>query len=227
MVSSESLNVMTNQQLNADQLLEQIPENLREDIAQVWNDISESVDSKLPILSDVQLSELFTVLASSKFISQQFQRKPELLGELIESGELDRPYVRDELSQKLSTLFSVIDNEDELSKGIRLFRQREMVRLGWRDLTGKAPLKEVVETLSELAEAAVSQGLEKLYKWHCEHWGTPFDSNGEPQNLVVLGMGKLGAWELNFSSDIDLIFTYPEEGETEGGKRQTTHQQFL
>lgn len=218
---------MTSQQHVTNQLLDQIPEILRDGVAQVWRDLEESAENDLPIQNDNQLAELFTVLASSKFISQQFQRKPELFSELVASGDLDRPYARGELNQRLTALIADIDNEDELAKLIRLFRQREMVRLGWRDLTGKAPLKEVVETLSELAEAAVSQGLERLYQWHCEQWGTPFDSNGKPQRLVVLGMGKLGAWELNFSSDIDLIFTYPEEGETEGGKRQTTHQQFF
>ncbi|NOR51766.1 MAG: bifunctional [glutamate--ammonia ligase]-adenylyl-L-tyrosine phosphorylase/[glutamate--ammonia-ligase] adenylyltransferase [Gammaproteobacteria bacterium] len=200
---------------------------MRDGVAQVWEDLSKTTDCENLLQNSSQLSELFTVLASSKFISQQFQRKSRLLGELIESGDLERPYLRDELSQRLAKMISEIEDEETLAREIRIFRQREMVRLGWRDLTGKAPLKEVVETLSELAEAAVSQGLERLYQWHCEQWGTPLDSSGQPQRLVVLGMGKLGAWELNFSSDIDLIFTYPEEGETVGGKRQITHQQFF
>ncbi len=218
---------MTRRHLATHRLLEQLPELLRDDVMQVWQDLGEATENGIPIQSDAQLSELFSVIASSKFISQQLQRKSDLLGELIESGDLERPYLRDELSQRLTKLIAAIEDEDELAREIRLFRQREMVRLGWRDLTAKAHLKEVVETLSELAEAVVSQGLEKLYQWHCEQWGTPLDSHGKAQRLVVLAMGKLGAWELNFSSDIDLIFTYPEEGETEGGKSQTTHQQFF
>jgi len=218
---------MTTQQLTMPQFIEELPEILQSGISQVWGELCESADADKLLQSDSQQSELFRVLASSKFISQQLQRKPHLLGELIESGDLERPYLREELSQRFATAISAVGDETELAREIRLFRQREMVRLGWRDLTGKAPLNEVVETLSELAEAAVSQGLEKLYQWHCEQWGTPLDSNGNPQRLVVLGMGKLGAWELNFSSDIDLIFTFPEDGETEGGKRQTTHQQFF
>ena len=209
------------------QTLERIPEILREGVSQTWESLCDVSDTDAPFLSDASLSELFTVLASSQFIAQQLQRKPYLLGELIESGDLDRPYASNDLSQRLATMIAEIEDEVELAKVIRIFRQREMVRLGWRDLTGKAPLKEVVETLSELAEATVSMGLEKLYQWHCTQWGTPLNSNGQPQRLVVLAMGKLGAWELNFSSDIDLIFTYPEDGETSGGKRQTTHQQFF
>ena len=218
---------MTSQQLSTTQLLEQLPEILRDGVAQAWGDLCATAGSDNPLQNSSQLLELFTVLASSKFISQQFQRKPHLLNELIASGDLDRPYPRDELSQRLAVVIDAAEDEASLAKAIRIFRQREMVRLGWRDLTGKASLKEVVETLSELAEAAVSQGLTKLYQWHCEQWGTPLGSDGNPQQLVVLGMGKLGAWELNFSSDIDLIFTYPEDGETEGGKRQITHQQFF
>ncbi|MCW8983307.1 MAG: bifunctional glutamine synthetase adenylyltransferase/deadenyltransferase, partial [Gammaproteobacteria bacterium] len=218
---------MSDQPFSLPESIEQLPEILREGVSQTWNHLCEAACSDEPVQSGSRLSELIAVLASSKFISQQFQRKPDLLSELIESGDLDRPYLRDELTQRLSTSIAEVIDEAELGKVIRIFRQREMVRLGWRDLTGKAPLKEVVETLSELAEAAVSLGLEKLYQWHCEQWGTPLDGSGKPQRLVVLGMGKLGAWELNFSSDIDLIFTFPEDGETEGGKRQTTHQQFF
>ena len=224
--------VMTIQPLSNTRPLEQLPSVLRERVAQVWHDLCDRAGSDNLLPCGSQLSELFTVLASSKFISQQFQRKPHLLNDLIASGDLDRPYARGELSQRLAIVINAAEDEATLAKTIRIFRQREMVRLGWRDLTGKAPLKEVVETLSELAEAAVSQGLEKLYRWHCEQWGTPLDNSGSPQQLVVLGMGKLGAWELNFSSDIDLIFTYPEDGQLEygrsqGGKRQITHQQFF
>ncbi|MCW8826940.1 MAG: bifunctional [glutamate--ammonia ligase]-adenylyl-L-tyrosine phosphorylase/[glutamate--ammonia-ligase] adenylyltransferase, partial [Gammaproteobacteria bacterium] len=218
---------MSDQPFSLPESIEQLPEILREGVSQTWKHLCEAACSDEPVQSGSRLSELIAVLASSKFISQQFQRKPDLLNELIESGDLDRPYARDELTQRLTESIVDVADEAELGKVIRIFRQREMVRLGWRDLTGKAPLKEVVETLSELAEAAVSLGLEKLYQWHCDMWGTPLDSSGKPQRLVVLGMGKLGAWELNFSSDIDLIFTFPEDGETEGGKRQTTHQQFF
>lgn len=213
--------------LPTSQELDCLPYRLRDDVLQTWENIEESTGFDTLLQDDAYRSELLTVLASSQFIAQQFQRKPDLLSELIESGDLHRSYTRDELSQKLTSAIAEVVDEAELARVIRIFRQREMVRLGWRDLTGKAPLKEVVETLSELAEAVVSQGLERLYQWHCEQWGTPLDSAGNPQRLVVLAMGKLGAWELNFSSDIDLIFTFPEDGEIEGSKRHTTHQQFF
>lgn len=66
-----------------------------------------------------------------------------------------------------------------------------------------------------------------LYKEMCAQYGTPMDKAGNPQPLLILGMGKLGGRELNFSSDIDLIFTFPEHGETLGGRRSLDNQQFF
>ncbi len=102
-----------------------------------------------------------------------------------------------------------------------------MVRIAWRDLAGRAPLTEVLADLSALAEACVDLALEQLYLLMCEQFGTPLGEGGEAQRLVVLGMGKLGGGELNFSSDIDLIFAYPEEGETQGGRRPLSNQEFF
>jgi [glutamine synthetase] adenylyltransferase / [glutamine synthetase]-adenylyl-L-tyrosine phosphorylase len=91
-----------------------------------------------------------------------------------------------------------------------------MVRIAWRDLSGLSNLSETMNDLTSFAEAVVSQSLAIIYGWQCEQYGTPFSSDGKQQYLVVIGMGKLGARELNFSSDIDLIFAYPEAGHTRG-----------
>ena len=101
-----------------------------------------------------------------------------------------------------------------------------MIRIGWRDLANLAPLTETLNDLSNLADAAIDCALNKLYTWQCERFGTPRDEHGDAQQLVVLGMGKLGGQELNFSSDIDLIFAYPNKGETDG-KRNTSNEEFF
>jgi len=101
-----------------------------------------------------------------------------------------------------------------------------MVRIAWRDLAGWANLEETVTTLSALADACLEEALAKLYEWACARDGAPKEeAGGATAKFVVLGMGKLGGEELNFSSDIDLIFCYSEEGETD--KRGLSNHEFF
>ncbi|MEA3386309.1 MAG: bifunctional [glutamate--ammonia ligase]-adenylyl-L-tyrosine phosphorylase/[glutamate--ammonia-ligase] adenylyltransferase, partial [Thermodesulfobacteriota bacterium] len=102
-----------------------------------------------------------------------------------------------------------------------------MVRIAWRDLALWADLKETMEDLSSLAEACLKGALSLLHLWQCQELGQPADKEGSPQSLVILGMGKIGAGELNFSSDIDLIFTYPESGHTKDGPKSVTNEEFF
>ena len=118
-------------------------------------------------------------------------------------------------------------DEDALKATLRRLRHRHMVRLIWRDLTGLADYHATVADLSLLADTLIATALEKLYQWACERNGTPRDEQGRPVKMVVLAMGKLGARELNLSSDIDLIFAYEDEGEIEGERRNLTHHQFF
>jgi len=95
---------------------------------------------------------------------------------------------------------------------------REMVRIAWRDLSGWATLPETLADTSAFADAAIEVAVEYAGHDLARTYGEPRSLAGEVQPLVVLGMGKLGGGELNFSSDIDLIFVFPEKGETSGGR---------
>ncbi|RMS45903.1 Glutamate-ammonia-ligase adenylyltransferase [Pseudomonas amygdali pv. photiniae] len=102
------------------------------------------------------------------------------------------------------------------------------MRIIWRDLTRQADLIETCRDPSEMADASIDLAYQWLYPRHCEQFGTPTGRHsGQPQHMVILGMGKLGAVELNLSSDIDLIFAYPEGGETQGTKRALDNQEFF
>jgi len=106
--------------------------------------------------------------------------------------------------------------------------RREMTRIAWRDLGGAATLEETLADLSDFADAAIAQALHGLDGLQRARRGTPRDAAGEEQSLVVYALGKLGARELNFSSDVDLIFGYPHDGETEGARRTVSnHEYFL
>jgi [glutamine synthetase] adenylyltransferase / [glutamine synthetase]-adenylyl-L-tyrosine phosphorylase len=172
-------------------------------------------------------SQLMQVWEASDYVAQSALRDAGLLGELQASGELARTYMPDEMVQRLREMLVGVADETTLAKALRRFRRQQMVRIIWRDIAGLAPLEETLEDLSALADAAIAEALSLLYAWTCREMGTPRNEAGETQPLVVLGMGKLGARELNLSSDIDLIFAYPEAGRTDGPRRPSNEQFFV
>ena len=116
-----------------------------------------------------------------------------------------------------------VEDEAGLKRLLRRLRQRVMAALIVRDIGGRAPLSEVVETMTQLADIATNVALDFLHDLLARQFGEPLDKLGRPQRLMIVGMGKLGGRELNVSSDVDYIFIYPEEGETagsaDGGRR--------
>ncbi|WP_236193120.1 bifunctional [glutamate--ammonia ligase]-adenylyl-L-tyrosine phosphorylase/[glutamate--ammonia-ligase] adenylyltransferase [Pseudomonas glycinae] len=168
------------------------------------------------------------VSAASDFVIEQSVRDPLMLLSLVQSGELDRPFARGELCGQIAEAVSTAQTEDELGRVLRRQRTRHQVRIIWRDLNRQADLVQTCRDLSDMADASIDQAYQWLYRRHCEQFGTPTGRrSGEPQQMVILGMGKLGAVELNLSSDIDLIFAYPEGGETVGVKRPLDNQEFF
>jgi glutamate-ammonia-ligase adenylyltransferase len=127
----------------------------------------------------------------------------------------------------LAKLIMPCESEDQLHKVLRQFRLQEMVNIAVADLLFELELTLSLERLSELADQLILAALNWLTLLCQEKWGIPTSQSGEVQQLLVYGMGKLGGRELNFSSDIDLIFTYPEMGETQGARRSLDNQQFF
>src|SRR3970282_2077852 len=118
-------------------------------------------------------------------------------------------------------------DEDTLKRALRALRKRVMLRLIARDLGGLAALPEVTATTTALAEITVAHALARLEEQLAERHGRPrAAADGRAQQLHVVGMGKLGAAELNVSSDIDLLFVYPQEGETQGPRSISNHEYY-
>ncbi len=179
------------------------------------------------IAADIPFVEVLKrVWEGSDYVAQSCLRSPELLSALVTSGDLRREYVAGEVGQRLVAQFEGVVDEPGLHAALRCFRRYEMVRIIWRDLARWAPIGESLEDLSALADACVEQALDRLYQWALEKQGVPRDEAGVQQRLVVIGMGKLGARELNLSSDIDLIFSFPRNGEVKGG-RYLSNEQFF
>jgi [glutamine synthetase] adenylyltransferase / [glutamine synthetase]-adenylyl-L-tyrosine phosphorylase len=174
--------------------------------------------------SDRLIQSISKVWCCSEFVAESCTRQPELFVDLANSGDLESLYSEHTYQSKLAPL-EIADEADLMSK-LRQFRRRALVRIAWRDLAGWADLGETLMDLSLLADACVQFALAFLYQQACELRGTPTLSDGSPQQIVVLGMGKLGAYELNYSSDIDLIFAYPEEG-TLPDRKETSYSEFF
>jgi len=206
--------------------LEQLPDELRDLVSayvKQWDvQLSElNIDFKP---SSVVASSIVKVWCSSQFTAESCLRRPELLVDLIDSGDLTAHYPADAYTQKL--VFIEVNSEEQLMAELRRFRRREMVRIAWRDIAGWAEIPEILADLSHLADACIQYALDYLYRQACEKRGTPLLADGNPQQLVVLGMGKLGAYELNYSSDIDLIFAYAEDGVLPD-RKATTYGEFF
>ena len=168
------------------------------------------------------------VTAASDFVIEQSVRDPLMLLDLVRSGELDRCFAPGELCAQIAAAVSAAETDDQLGRALRRQRARHQVRIIWRDLTRQADLVQTCRDLSDMADASIDQAYQWLYSRHCQQFGVPTGRrSGQPQQMVVLGMGKLGAVELNLSSDIDLIFAYSEGGETVGVKRPLDNQEFF
>ncbi len=135
------------------------------------------------------------------------------------------PCTREQMQAALDG--SELLDEAALSRALRRLRKQVMVKLILRDLNGLANLDEVMQSMTALAEIAVERAQLCLMKSLVQQFGSPIGETGNTaQELLVIGMGKLGGGELNVSSDIDLIFVYPEDGETNGTRRLSNHEFF-
>ncbi|HIF5955198.1 TPA: bifunctional [glutamate--ammonia ligase]-adenylyl-L-tyrosine phosphorylase/[glutamate--ammonia-ligase] adenylyltransferase [Vibrio parahaemolyticus] len=165
------------------------------------------------------------VSALSQFITETIHRDEALAQQL--------PTMLSELSRhqayrtRLAALLAECPDEMSGHRVLRQFRNREMVYIAWKDFLHAWTLEESLRHLSQLAEAMIFETYQWQYKICCAEWGTPKNAEGEAQPMLIIGMGKLGGGELNFSSDIDLIFTYPENGETQGARRSIANAQFF
>ena len=163
------------------------------------------------------MDNIESVFPYSKFVAEACARDPELLSS---------PKVAPDLHAACDALLAGGPDEAKFMDGLRRLRRRELVRIAWRDLACGASLDEVLRDLSALADAAITTALTFAVGGLSATYGVPRSATGEPQELVVIGMGKLGGAELNFSSDIDLVFLYPEAGETDG-RRQVANEDYF
>jgi glutamate-ammonia-ligase adenylyltransferase len=156
------------------------------------------------------LADVRNALALSPFLAGLDRRYPDWLPDLEAEGRLAR-HEAPSAQQLADTIL-----RHGLDAGLRRFRNREMLCLTWREITGTATLEETLGDLTLLAELCLDAAISHHHAALVERFGTPRDGDGVAQSLVVLGLGKLGGGELNLSSDIDLILCYPASGQCDG-----------
>ena len=169
------------------------------------------------ILRDHRIVPVFlATICGSRFLFSTLLRRPSLMEAVfLHNGYMERK-IRSMMERELRYRISGLSHVPEFDRALRLYKEEEFLRIGCRDLAGLADVQEVMGELSDLAAASVQTAT--VFHWNrlaALHGRPPVAKNR--MGLVVIGMGKVSGHELNFSSDLDLIFLRePEEGQTEG-----------
>jgi [glutamine synthetase] adenylyltransferase / [glutamine synthetase]-adenylyl-L-tyrosine phosphorylase len=175
---------------------------------------------------------LITLFTQSNFLSDILHRHPEFGGWLLETADLTKARSREEMLEDLPPPEEGISGFEAGCRVLRRFRKREILRIGARDLVAHAPVVSVTEDLSNLADAALEAALAAARASLRPQYGAPYHTDEAGRDteteFVILALGKLGGRELNFSSDIDLIFLYTDEGHTRGEDiRELTSEEYF
>jgi glutamate-ammonia-ligase adenylyltransferase len=164
---------------------------------------------------------LIRLFASSQLLSSILWRRPQLLLWLCQDALWAPPPRPAVLAAELTQCLAGAEEEGEVATVLRTFTQQHLLRIGARDLCGLASVEETTADLSALADCVIQAGLEACVRWLTALFGSPMyidaDGRQHPCGFCVIGMGKLGGYELNFASDVDLMYIYTSyEGNTSG-----------
>jgi glutamate-ammonia-ligase adenylyltransferase len=156
----------------------------------------------------------------SNFLSEAVLKNPERILQVANSGSLYRVLTVEEFEERL---FDFLANHEGVPAAIDLarFRRHQLLRIVLRDVLGIAALADITKELSNLADAILDVAYRRIRAAHVARHGEPRLPDGQPCGFSVISLGKLGGQELNYSSDIDLMFLYGGNGETDGAARIT------
>ena len=169
-------------------------------------------EASVPFHDDAGVDDhLLSVLLASDFAYHSFLREPQLLGPDFLQLMSDPRH-----ADARAGVFVEASDTVEMRRLLRRFRLREALRLIWRDVTGADSVETTLAGASVLAETCLEAALRSAEALVAERHGVVRDARGRAQRMVVLGLGKLGGGELNFSSDIDIVFAFAEHGDSDG-----------
>ena len=172
---------------------------------------------QLPALVEGRARTLETLLqlfSTSQFFSDLLIRNPDYL-DMLRIPLRSSPSRAEMLAQLQGEVDAAYEDSSTL-RAFRRFRQKHMLRIGANDIVRDRPLEEITRDISRVADTALEVALTAALRQVGKRFGEPFTANGDPVRCVILAFGKLGGKELNYSSDIDLMFLYDAEGGTRG-----------
>ena len=199
------------------EFLQSVPEILRESVVRWWERASrrDALRQTYEDLPDAMKDELARLVAGSEFAASALLQDPQALGWVTRNVA---PAVGRAASIEYERRAASAASSADAQRVLREWRRREMLRIAWRDIAGHADVADTLRGLSDMADgciraaAAAGQALLEI------PFGKPRNPAGAAVPLIVLGMGKLGGFELNFSSDVDLVFLFAQAGETDGAR---------
>ncbi|MEA3176054.1 MAG: [glutamine synthetase] adenylyltransferase / [glutamine synthetase]-adenylyl-L-tyrosine, partial [Gammaproteobacteria bacterium] len=171
-----------------------------------WNDIYSA-------LTQPYRNQLPVVVAGSEFIDSVLIQDPSALEWFGANAEAPAAAIANAGYESSAAAAATVESSQQI---LREWRRREMLRIAWRDIAAAASVTETLKAVSELADACIRAAAAAARLHLLPVFGIPRDSNGEESSFIVVGMGKLGGRELNFSSDIDLVFLFTASGQTDG-----------
>ena len=163
--------------------------------------------------------------AHSQFLSEILINNPGMIDDLMDSLVVDRPEPALAIKAELAELCR---GAEDLSPILLSFRNKEWVRIGTRDILGREPIRDVTRELADVAEATVIFGARNQWAKRALRYGVPRrPDDGRRSRWAIVGLGKLGGRELNYHSDLDLIFIHEGDGQTEGGHESVPNEVFV
>jgi len=202
------------------QAIEQLPEPTQAPALLGWSRICEQNENTECVddLPSESLDTFVRMLGCSDYASASMLRHWRWFHDAVKQGTFN-------VAPKFSLSVNVTD-EEAVKKQLREYRHRNMLHILWREYSGAASFRETLLSLSSLADELIVASQASAENALRRRNGAPTDSAGNKIPLIVLAMGKLGGFELNFSSDIDIIFLYPEDGTTDGDRCISAHEYF-
>jgi glutamate-ammonia-ligase adenylyltransferase len=216
------------------ELFAQLPSDLQHSARQQWEALLEISNASQRDFFNIYIADkknadaLIRLLAASPFCAELCVKHPDWLEDLLDYS-LRSPAgspvaIKHEClsgfrqnDEQLAEI-TAIENLQDFDKALRDYRNRTMLEIIFSDFNRLVTLQQTTHKLTALADACIEAALQFHYKELTALHGTPRSRDGVAQHMVILGMGKLGAGELNLSSDIDLIYSFPHNGETDGAR---------
>src|SRR5438045_4969310 len=167
-----------------------------------------------------------TVFAASDFVAQSWARDAQCLAGLIDGGDLQRSLAAADFAARAPRPADLATPEAHFQAELRRWRRRAPTHITSLDLPCWSHFSATFADRTACADAAIGSALSHARRALVARYGEPRSAAGEVQPLVVIGMGKLGGGELNFSSDVDLVLLFPEHGETDGPRGVASEECF-